>query len=112
MDIHLIYHHAVISDDNTHDVDFIYKVIEFVTNDIKTILLNTEKLHHFTDGFAVSKKTENHFSICANFNMSSACKLSGISLLLHGKSPCDGIIGKIKRLTAAESLTRPYNNQI
>ena len=30
----------------------------------------------------------------------------------HGKSPCDGIGGTIKRITALESLKHPYRNQI
>ena len=42
--------YAVISDDNTHDVGFIYKVIEIVTNNIRTIVPNIERLYLFTDG--------------------------------------------------------------
>lgn len=30
----------------------------------------------------------------------------------HGKSPCDGIGGTVKRLTARASLQRPYSEQI
>ena len=30
----------------------------------------------------------------------------------HGKSPCDGIGGTVKRLTARASLQRPYSDQI
>ena len=30
----------------------------------------------------------------------------------YGKSPCDGISGTVKRLTAMESLRRPFHNQI
>ena len=30
----------------------------------------------------------------------------------HGKSPCDGIGGTVKRITAIESLKRTHNNQI
>jgi hypothetical protein len=30
----------------------------------------------------------------------------------HGKSPCDGIGGTVKRLTARASLQRPLNHQI
>jgi len=30
----------------------------------------------------------------------------------HGKSPCDGIGGTVKRLTTAENLAHPPHNQI
>ena len=30
----------------------------------------------------------------------------------HGKSPCDGINGTVKRLTARASLQRPYSDEI
>ena len=30
----------------------------------------------------------------------------------HGKSPCDGVGGTVKRLAARASLQRPINNQI
>ena len=81
--------YAVISDDNTHDVDFIYKVIEIVTNGIKIIVPNIERLHLFTDGCVqVTTKTKNRFSVCAYINMSSTSKLSGISLLLHMEEHC------------------------
>ena len=30
----------------------------------------------------------------------------------HGKFPCDGIVGTVKRLTTAEGLAPPYHNQI
>ena len=30
----------------------------------------------------------------------------------HGKSPCDGIGGMVKRTTGGTSLQRPYENQI
>ena len=40
-------------------------------------------------------------------------KLNGtFSATSHGKSPCDGIGSTVKRLTAQESLKRPYRNQI
>ena len=30
----------------------------------------------------------------------------------HGKGPCDGVGGTVKRLAARASLQRPYNDQI
>ena len=42
--------YAVISEDNTHDVDVIYKVKELATDDITTILPNIEKIYLFTVG--------------------------------------------------------------
>ena len=36
----------------------------------------------------------------------------GIFATSHGKQPCDGIGGTVKRLVAKASLQRPYNEQI
>lgn len=46
---------------------------------------------------------ESDFGINASWSFFSAS---------HGKSPCDGIGGTVKRLTALESLRRPLQNQI
>ena len=39
-------------------------------------------------------------------------KIGNVFATSHGKQPCDGIGGTVKRLTAKASLQRPINNQI
>ena len=61
--------YVFISDDNTHDVDFIYKLT--VTNDIRTILPIILRSHTFLQIYMqVSTISKSNFPICANFNMS------------------------------------------
>ena len=48
-------------------------------------------------------KFSNEFGVSAEWNFFATS---------HGKSPCDGLGGTIKHLTAQESLKRPFRNQI
>ena len=108
---HLSY--AIISEDNTHDVHFVYKVIELVILDLKVKLPNLSFIHMFTDGCAGQyKNRKTMFNLCQlehEFHIKGEWNFFATS---HGKSPCDGIGGTIKRLTTAESLKRPIKNQI
>ena len=108
---HLSY--TIISEDNTHDVDFVYKVIEIIILDLKVKLPNLSFIHFFTDGCAGQYKNhKNMFNLCQlefEFAIKGEWNFFATS---HGKSPCDGIGGTIKRLTTIESLKRTINNQI
>ena len=44
--------------------------------------------------------------------MSLVFQENGVFCYSDGKSACDGLGGTVKRLTALESLKRPYRNQI
>ena len=93
--------------------NFIYKVIDIVINDIKTIVPNIEKLHLFIDGCTGQYKNQklffnlwlyqHEFKLLAEWNFFATS---------HGKTLCDGIGSTIKQLSASEGLTQPYNNQI
>ena len=104
--------YAIISEDNTHDVHFVYKVIELLVTDLKAKMPCLSFIQFFTDGcVAQYKNRKTMFNLCQvepEFNVKAEWNFFVTS---HGKSPCDGIGGTVKRLTAAESLTRPYNNQ-
>ena len=105
--------YAIISEDNTHDVHFVYKVIELLVTDLKAKMQCLSFIQFFTDGcVAQYKNRKTMFNLCQvepEFNLKAEWNFFATS---HRKSPCDGIGGTVKRLTAAESLTRPYNNQI
>ena len=64
-------------------------------------------------GVQPNTKTSEIFSIFHFINLILGLKLAGHFLQQkHGKSPCDGIGGVVKRKLANASLGRPQNNQI
>ena len=92
-----------LSDDLTHDVNMVYEIlkqtIQFTQN---FICDNVSTVHYFSDGCAAQYK---------NCNLGVKCTWSFFTTS-HGKSPCDGIGGTVKRLTSRASLQRPLHNQI
>lgn len=70
-------------------------------------------MEYFTDGCAAQYKNCKSFYNLSNhvndFGVDASWSFFATS---HGKSPCDGIGGTVKRATANESLRRPLRNQI
>ena len=60
----------------------------------------------------VNIKTAKISSTCKHFGDFSINCVWSFFATSHGKSPCDGLGGTIKRLTARASLQRPIKNQI
>ena len=103
-----------ISDDLNHDVDHVYEVIQQTINFLKLFLpFETKQIHYFSDGCAGQykncKNMLNQSLHLQDFEISSTWTFFATS---HGKSPCDGIGGTIKRLTARSSLQRVSREQI
>ena len=105
---------VVISDCLQHDTVAVHlfqrKLIDF----LKTILGCTpKKLYYFSDGAASQYKNRKNFlNLCYHkddFGMFAEWHFSATS---HGKGPCDGLGGTVKRLAAKASLQRPYEEQI
>jgi len=104
---------VVVSESNTHDtvaVHLFQKVlIDFITKNIK----KPNRIIYFSDGCAAQYKNRKNFiNLCyheADFGMSAEWHFFATS---HGKGPCDGVGGTVKRLAARASLQRPYNDQI
>ena len=71
------------------------------------------KIEYFSNGCAAQYKIyKNMLNLCrhkADFGIDANWTFFATS---HGKSPCDGIGGTVKRLTARASLQRPYSEQI
>ena len=71
------------------------------------------KVEYFSDGCAAQYKSyKNMLNLCrhkSDFGIDAIWTFFATS---HGKSPCDGIGGTVKRLTARASLQRPYSEQI
>jgi hypothetical protein len=105
-----------ISDDITHDVDMVYEVVSNTINFIKSFLPNiitTGTVHYFSDGCAGQyKNCKNILNQCLHYKDFSIKSTWSFFATSHGKSPCDGIGGTIKRLTARASLQRTSADQI
>ena len=101
------------SEDNEHDTGFVYEVQTQIVNYLKEYHPNISKILYFSDGCAAQYKNhKNLYNICLHkddFDIDAEWTFFATS---HGKSPCDGIGGTVKRLTANASLQRPINDQI
>ena len=103
-----------ISDDLNHDVDFVYVVVRETVSFITIFLIDDLlHVHYFSDGCAAQYKNRKNFlNLCfhkEDFNVDASWSFFATS---HGKSPCDGIGGTLKRLAARASLQRPISGQI
>ena len=103
-----------ISNDLKHDVDFVHVVIRETVEFIKSFLFDdVVHIHYFSDGCAAQyKNLKNFINLChhkIDFNVDCSWSFFATS---HGKSPCDGIGGTLKRLAARASLQRAKTNQI
>ena len=70
-------------------------------------------MYYFSDGAASQYKNRKNFiNLChheEDFGVHAEWHFFATS---HGKGPCDGLGGTIKRLAARASLQRPYAQQI
>jgi hypothetical protein len=96
---------VVISDIMHHDTVAVYLYQTMFINHLKTKLPNINKIFYFTDGAPSQYKNRKNFAnICnhyADFNIEVVWNYFASS---HGKGPCDGIGGTVKRLAAKASL--------
>jgi hypothetical protein len=104
---------CILSDDAEHDVYFVYKIQQLITNYIKANILQISNIKYFTDGCAAQYKNfKNFINLChhkEDFDIDAEWVFFATS---HGKSACDGIGGTVKRLTAQASLKRTVTGQI
>jgi len=105
--------YVVVSECNSHDTIAVHLfqrvLIEFLTNSVK----KPTKILYFSDGCAAQYKNRKNFiNLCYHeddFGMPAEWHFFATS---HGKGPCDGVGGTVKRLAARASLQRPYDRQI
>ena len=102
-----------ISDDNTHDTSFVHKIQRLLVEFLKQRLPSVTKIYYVSDGCGGQYKNyKNFLNLCCHkedFSIEAEWIFFATS---HGKSPCDGIGGAVKRHAAKRSLQRPLNNQI
>jgi hypothetical protein len=98
---------CALSDDIQHDTPFVHKCIEFAVNHIKSAHPEIKHIKYFTDGCGGQYKNfKNFINLCeheADFGLTAEWNFFATS---HGKGPCDGIGGTVKRLACNESLRR------
>ena len=96
-----------------HDTCFVHEVQRLTKEFIKETHPLVTFVHHYSDGCAKQYRNyKNFLNFCFHhyyFLLSADWTFFATS---HGKSPCDGIGGTVKRLTARASLQRPINDQI
>ena len=104
---------CVISDELHHDVSMVYQIQAVFLNYVKLYHPKISKVEYFSDGCAAQYKNKyNLVSLCMHKRDFGFDAEWNFFATAHGKSPCDGIGGSVKRSTAIESLKRINNNQI
>ena len=89
-----------ISDDNNHNINFVYKIQTILVDYLEENLPIVDKIFCFSDGLC------HHLQ---DFNMDAEWIFFATS---HGKSSCDGVGGFVKHYVVKHSLQRPIHDQI
>ena len=105
--------YVVISDRLGHDAVsvhlFVKRFLDFLALNIKGL----KKVYYFTDSASSQYKNRKNFINLAfhmeDFNVEAEWHFFATA---HGKGPCDGIGGTVKRLATKASLQRPFTDQI
>ncbi len=104
---------CVISDCLAHDTVAVHTFLSKVICLLKEKFGPVRYIYYFSDGAAAQYKNyKNFLNPCSHdddFGVKAECNFFATS---HGKSPCDGIGGTVKRLAARSSLQHPTTGQI
>ena len=104
---------CIISDDREHVAGTVHAFIEIVLTFLRSKMPDLQKIVYFSDGAAAQyKNCKNLKNLCmhkTDFGIEAEWNFFATS---HGKSPCDGIGGTVKRLVARASLQATLQHQI
>ncbi|CAH0556044.1 unnamed protein product [Brassicogethes aeneus] len=104
---------CVISDEREHITSTVHYFLKVIIQHIKEELPDLQYIHYFSDGSSAQYKNyKNFINLCLHkkdFNVPAEWNFFATS---HGKSPCDGIGGTVKRLAARASLQATLDNHI
>ena len=93
------------SDDKNHNKNFVYKIQTILVDYLIENPPIMDKIFYFSDGCAEQYKNQKNFiNLChhqQDFNMDAEWIFFATS---HGKSPCNGVGGFVKRYVAKRSL--------
>lgn len=102
-----------LSDDLRHDVTIVELFQSRVVNYIKENIPDTNLIEYVSDGCAGQyKNCHNLKNLCDHKTKYGIEAKWSFFATSHGKSPVDGVGGKIKRELAMESIRRTRDNQI
>ena len=91
----------------------VYLIQKMLLSYVKKYIPKISKIEYFSDGCAAQYKNKYNFiNLCKHKDDFGLDAEWNFFATAHGKSPCDGIGGTVKRITAIESLKRTHNNQI
>ena len=104
---------VVISENNGHDTVAVHLFQKLLINFLIEKIGEPSKIFYFSDDCAAQYKNRKNFiNLChheEDFSIPAEWHFFATS---HGKGPCDGVGGTVKRLAARASLQRPYDKQI
>ncbi|XP_018374535.1 PREDICTED: uncharacterized protein LOC108768312, partial [Trachymyrmex cornetzi] len=104
---------VIISDGNNHDAIAVHVYLKIINDFLKESFSNATKIVYFSDGapqqFKNFKNFVNIYYHKKDFNLDAEWHYFATA---HGKGPCDGIGGTVKRIAARVSLQRPIHEQI
>lgn len=105
--------YCIISDSLRHDTVAVYVFLNKLVSQLKQKFPKVKCIQYFSDGSAAQYKNYKNFAnLCHHESDLGICAEWNFFATSHGKSPCDGIGGTVKRLAARASLQRPSGNQI
>ena len=104
---------VVVSECNIHDTVSVHLFLKFFHLFLKSKLPGTHKIIYFSDGCAAQYKNCKKFlNLCHHEEDFKTKAEWNFFTTSHGKGPCDGLGGTVKRLATRASLQRPYSDQI
>lgn len=102
-----------ISDDLKHDVAIVQVFVKHIINYVKEHFPGTKKIEYYSDGCAGQyKNCTNFLYLCLHKEIFALQAEWVFFATSHGKSPCDGVGGALKREASKESLRRSSDKQI
>ncbi len=104
---------CAISDSLVHDTVVVHAFLTQAISIIKGKVPNVKHVHYFSDGSAAQYKNfKNIMNLCCHLEDYGLTAEWNFFATSHGKSPCDGIGGTVKRLAAHSCLQHPLQGQI
>ena len=104
---------VVLSDVLKHDSVFVHATIKELINELRSRFQDVDKIFYFSDGAPAHYKNKSTFSLLSyhyrNFGISAEWAYFATA---HGKGPCDGLGGTIKRQVFMENMRQESAGQI
>ena len=104
---------CVMSDDLQHDTCFVHEVMRIIATYCEEHYPQVKDIQYFSDGCGAQYKNfKNFVNVCLHAHELSMTATWNFFATSHGKGPCDGIGGTVKRLARMESYRRVNGNYL